>query len=196
MPPRAKKAAPTKKVDETVENQENPIRSEEQRESTNPEPEVAEVPEMAPANEVDDVVFNQENPGVRKPVDRNPDPVIHEDSNGIKFDVSKPYPELMSDDKASAARKEEIRQENAVLAAKDIQGADDEENADRKHITVKFIESGLSVQGRVWRAGQTLVMEDSDDNREPNKDTEGNVWYELLASEQKDRYGKVFFEKE
>src|SRR3954465_8684931 len=98
MAARARKAtSTTNKVDETVVNQENPVVSETERESTNPEPEVAEVPKMAPANKVDDTVLNQENPGAGTFVDRNPEPVVLEDSAGVKFDVSKPYPELLDE---------------------------------------------------------------------------------------------------
>lgn len=194
--PRARKAAPAKKVDETVKNQENPVVSEKERESTEPEPKEAEVAKMAPANDVDDTVVNQENPGTQKPVDRNPDPVVLEDSAGVRFDVSKPYPELMPDDEDSAKRKAEIRQNNAALNAKDIEGADDDKREEHDHITIKFVESGLTVQRRVWKAGETLVMEDNEDNRNQNKDIEDTVWYELSAEQQKERYGKVFFEKE
>lgn len=194
MPPAKKKTTP--KVDTPVENQENPVTSTEERESTNTEPREPEVPKMAPANKVDETVVNQENPGSGEMVDRLPEPVILEDSNGIKFDVSKPFPELITDDPETEMRRAEIRQSEGVLNAKDIEGPEDEEEVERPDtFDLYFLESGLTANGRVWKAGQTLKIEDTEDGRRPHEDSEGNVWYELSASEQKERYGKVFFEK-
>lgn len=196
MPARARKPASTNKVDETIVNQENPISSEKQRESTDTNVEEARVPEMAPAHEVDETVFNQEHPGAGELVDRNPDPVVLEDSAGIKYDVSKPYPELMSDDPEAEERKARIRQTEAALNAKDIEGPEDDKDSDnRKHIEIHFLESGLTAQGTVWKKGQILRLEDSEEAHKLSADTEGNVWYDLSANAQKDRYGKVFFEK-
>jgi hypothetical protein len=234
MPPRAKKAAPANKVDETVENQENPVSSEEQRESTEKvaEPKVAkmaaandvDVPvenqenpviseearestdepaddkeatkawdKLAEANPVDETVENQENPGAGTFVDRHPEPVIFEDSAGIKYDVSKPFPELVTEEDSpeEKQRKARVRQTEAVLDAKKIGDTDN----DHDHIEIEFLETGLTVQRRVWKKGQVLIMEDNEQNRLSNSDSQGNVWYEQSAEEQKERYGKVFFEK-
>lgn len=188
--------APANDVDETVRNQESPVISEKARPSTDENADkVDEVVKVAPANDVDDVVVNQENPGAGEFVDRNPEPQIVEDSVGVQFDISKSYPELMTDDPDAGVRKARVRQEQAVLNAKDIEDGNDEEVEKHDHINLYFLESGLTAQGRVWKAGQTLVLEDNEDTRRAQEDIEGNVWYELSASEQKDRYGKVFFEK-
>jgi hypothetical protein len=194
MPPRARKAAATNQVDETVVNQENPGTSEEQRKSTDKAATQSEVAKNVPANEVDVTVINQESLGAGEVKDRNPDPQIVEDSNGIQYDVSKSSPELI--DPASdetEQRRARLRQTDAVLNAKDVVDPDDVEEHD--HIEVEFLESGLSVQGTVWRKGQILRMEDNETNRRTNADTNDDVWYELSSSEQKERYGKVFFEK-
>lgn len=234
MPPRAKKAAPANKVDVTVQNQENPVSSEEVRESTETtsSPEVAkmapanEVDEtvvnqehpgtstearestdvvadekdatkawdtLAPANEVDAVVENQMNPGINM-VDRHPEPEVVEDSAGIKYDVSKPYPELITEDSDPEVqqRKARIRQTEAVLDAKKI---GETEESDRTYIEIEFFETGLTANGHVWKKGEVLKIEDTEDARRSFMDTEENVWYDLSASEQEKRYGKVMFEK-
>lgn len=191
MATRAKKA--TTKVDTPVENQENPGVSENSRPSTDTKPQTPEVPKMAAANKVDDTVVNQESPGSGEMVDRQPDPVISEDSNGIKYDVSKPYPELIVDNEEDEKRRARIRQTEGALNAKDLEGEDSDK--DRKKIEITFLATGLTSHGSVWKAGQVLSMDDTEDNRKANEDTEGNVWYELSADEQKERYGKVFFEK-
>lgn len=198
MPARARKAAASApKVDETVENQENPISSEKERESTNTEPKEAKVPKMAEANKVDETVVNQENPGAGEIIDRNPDPVILEDSAGIKYDVSKPYPELMDDDPDAEERKAQVRQNESALDAKKIDGpeTDDKSDENHKHFEIHFLESGLSALGSVWKKGQVLTLEDNAGTKSTNQDTEGHVWYDLSADQQKERYGKVFFEK-
>jgi len=192
--PEVAKTAAANDVDKPVENQENPGTSTEERESTNPEPEVAEVPKMAPAHEVDETVHNQMNPGLEM-VDRHPEPVILEDAAGVKFDVSKPFPELITDDPEAEKRRARVRQTESVLDAKNIEGSNDPDNDEREHLEIEFLESGLTVAARVWKAGQVLVLEDNEASKKTHQDAEGNVWYELSADEQMERYGKVFFEK-
>ncbi len=193
MAERAKKK-PVSKVDVPVQNQENPVISEKERKSTDTPEHEPTVPKMAKANKVDDTVKNQENPGGAEIVDRQPDPVVYEDNAGIKYDVSKPYPELMTSNPEEDKRKAKVRQTESVMDAKNLVDDEKQEN-DHKYIEIEFVESGLTVQGRVWKAGQVLTMEDSDGNKQSNQDAEGNLWYELSAKEQKEKYGKVFFEK-
>lgn len=180
-------------VDETVENQESPGKSEKDRGTTNPEPEEPEFAKMAPAHEVDITVINQESLGAGEVVDRNPDPVIVEDSAGIKYDVSKPYPELTDpENEEDSQRRARLRQTHAALNAKDLVDSDEEST---NKIELEFVETGLTAHGTVWRKGQVLSLEDNETTRQANADTNGDVWYELSADQQKERYGKVFFEK-
>jgi hypothetical protein len=193
----ARKRTTTPKVDETVENQENPGTSTEERGST--ETPEATTPEMAPAQEVDDTVKNQESLGSAEVVDRNPDPQIVTDSTGSQFDVSKSAPELVDPDaEETAARRARLRQTEGAMNAKDFadENKDEDEDSEKKnYIVLVFVDTGLTVQGRVWRAGHECKIEDSEEARKAEEDSEGNVWYDLSAQEQKDRYGKVFFEK-
>lgn len=194
VPPRTKK--PTfNKVDETVVNQENPVTSEEIRPSTEKPVELeSAVVDAAPAHEVDDTVLNQESPGTFEAVDRNPEPqIVTNEVTGADYDISKSYPELVTTDPETEMRRAHIRQTEGVLNAKDIEGEDDVE--EHEHIEIYFLESGLTADGRVWKAGQSLILEDNENARQSYKDTEGNVWHDLSASQQKERYGKVFFEK-
>ena len=199
MPPAKKKPAVANKVDETVVNQEHPISSEEDRkpeESKLAEPQVAK---MAPAHEVDPTVLNQESLGSGEVVDRQPEPVIYQNDIGVEYDVSKPYPELITSDSdpEEQKRKNRARQESGVLNAKDIEGEGDEEAKKNQDpdIEIEFLETGLTVERKVWKAGEVLVLKDNDFTHASNADVDGKVWYEQSASEQKDRYGKVFFEK-
>lgn len=195
MPPRAKKAA-TEKVDETVVNQENPVTSEKQRESTEKVAE-PETPKMAPAHDVDETVVNQESPGSGEFKDRNPDPQIVSDSAGIEYDVSKSQPELVdkrnSDEELE--RKAKLRQTESVLDAKKIEGENDEEARSEKYIEIHFVDTGLTAQGTVWKRGEVLRLVDNDSTKLGNSDTNGDVWYELSAEDQKRRFGRVMFEK-
>lgn len=192
MPP-AKKRATTKPVDETVINQESPVTSEKERESTNPEPREDEFVKQAPANEVDITVVNQESLGAGEVVDRS-EPVIVEDAAGVKHDISGAFPQLVDDESdETAQRRARLRQTDAVMNAKDLVESDDENKENT--ITLEFVESGLTALGTVWKKGQQVSLEDTEQAREPHKDTEGNVWFDLTAEEQKKRYGKVFFEK-
>ena len=127
-------------------------------------------------------------------VDRNPEPEIVEDDAGLKYDVSKPYPELITDTRSDEEKQESarLRQSSGVLNAKDIVPF---EESDKKYITIEFLEPGLTAEGHVWKKGETLRIEDSEEARRPSMDTEENVWYDLSAEEQKKRYGKVMFEK-
>lgn len=194
MPPR-KKAAP--KVDETVVNQENPGSSTKDRETTDTDSTDAPVAEMAPANEVDDTVKNQESLGSAEVKDRSPDPVLVEDSSGVVRDLSNSAPEIVDPNAdEEEKRKNRLRQTEAALDAKDIDGPEDEEKREETpKITIEFLESGLTTQRRVWKAGQILELEDNDQTRQTNTDADGKVWYELSSKEQEDRYGKVYFEK-
>lgn len=194
--PEVPELAPANKVDETVVNQENPGTSETERPSTEEPTPAPETPKVAPAHEVDETVVNQESPGSGEFVDRNPEPQIVEDSAGIAYDVSKPYPELVTSDPETEQRRARVRHESGALDAKDIEGADDDKKEESKdRLEIYFLETGLTAQSRVWKAGQTLVLEDNEETRKGIEDTEGNVWYDLSAEEQKKRYGKVFFEK-
>lgn len=195
--PEVPKMAPANEVDETVQNQMNPGTSEEERESTDAPAEDKDATKawdtLAPANEVDETVHNQMNPGLNM-VDRNPEPEVVEDSAGIKYDVSKPYPELITDESSpeEQQRKARVRQTEAVLRAKDV---GETEESDRKYIEIEFLESGLTTNGHVWKKGEVLKLEDNEDTYRLNKDIEDNVWFEQSASEQEERYGKVMFEK-
>lgn len=191
--PEVAKMAPANEVDETVENQMNPVTSDEERESTDPEPTPDEVPKMAPANEVDETVHNQMNPGLDM-VDRHPEPVIREDDIGVKFDVSKPFPEIVDDtSEEEKQRKAVARYNSAALRAKDV--GETEETDDSDYVILEFVESGLTAEGHVWKKGEFFRVEDTEEARKASADTEGNVWYELSANEQEERYGKVFFER-
>jgi hypothetical protein len=182
-----------KKVDSTVENQENPFSHVTERESTNTDQQEPTVPKMAPANEVDETVVNQENPGGAEMVDRHPEPVIYTDDTGIKYDVGRAHPELVTSNPEEDKRKARVRQTESVMDAKNL--VEDEDKDSRNHIEIEFLESGLTAQGRVWKAGQVLRMEDTESNRNSNKDADGDLWYELSKEEQKNKYGKAFFEK-
>lgn len=189
----ARKRTTTPKVDETVENQENPGTSTEKREST--ETPEATTPEMAPAQEVDDTVKNQESLGSAEVVDRNPDPQIVTDSTGSQFDVSKSQPELVDPDAEETERRRAyLRQTEGAMNAKDFR-EDDDESDEKNYVNIVFVESGLTVQGKVWKAGNISKLDDSPEARKAEEDTEGKVWYDQSAEEQKEKYGKVFFEK-
>jgi hypothetical protein len=172
---RARKVA-TPKVDETVENQENPVTSETERPSTETE-ESATPPKMAAANRVDETVENQMNPGVNM-VDRTPEPQIVADSAGIEYDVSKSTPELVVDDRAE--EKATIKQNEAVLNPAEWR----EEDENKEYFEIYFVETGLSTT-KVWKKGESLKVLAGDEDD----------WMKLSASEQKDRYGRVMFEK-
>jgi hypothetical protein len=47
--------------------------------------------------------------------------------------------------------------------------------------------------GKVWKRGEVLTLDPEARNLE--QDTEGNVWYEMSTDDQKERFGKVFFER-
>ncbi len=177
--PRAKKTT-TPAVDETVENQENPGTSEEDR-SDDSNKDESPVAEMAPAMEVDETVENQMNPGINM-VDRNPEPELVTDDIGVTRDVSKtPQPEIVDPDaEERAAEKARIRQQEGALNAAEWR----EENSDLTTIT--FVASGLTGRGHVWKAGEQLSFEED----------KAEEWMLLSEDEQKERYGKVFFEKE
>lgn len=186
--------APANEVDETVRNQMNPGTSTVERESTDTPAEPGEVNKnIAPTLPVDEVVENQMNPGINM-VDRQPDPVILEDSAGIKYDVSKSYPELIQEKDApeEQARRARMRQQEAVLDAKKI---GEEVDTGKDYIVLEFVETGLTAQGHVWKKGEVLRMEDTDENRSSNADTNGDVWYELSSAEQEKRFGHVKFER-
>jgi hypothetical protein len=191
--PRARKTAAAKKVDETVVNQENPGTSTEDRSPENDEAAPA-VAKAAPAHEVDETVINQESLGSGEVVDRSPEPQLVENSTGATYDVSKSSPELVDPNAdETETRRNRIRQSEGVMNAKDLVEDDDEEKRD--YVELEFVESGLTAQGRVWKKGEVLKFEDGETSRKVEADTNGNVWYDLSASEQKERYGKVFFEK-
>lgn len=189
------KMAPANEVDEPVVNQEHPGTSDKDRGTTNPDPVEPEFAKMAPAQEVDITVVNQESLGAGEVVDRNPDPEIVENPiTGASYDVSKSTPELIDPNKEDAdARNARLRQTEGVMNAKDL--VEHDEDKASKKIEIEFVESGLTAQGRVWKKGQVLTVDDNDDARRINADSEDNVWYEYSAEEQKERYGKVFFEK-
>ncbi len=175
MPPRARKAAADKPAENT--------------EATTPA-----VAKAAPANKVDETVVNQESLGSGNVVDRSPEPQIVQTSSGASYDVSKSHPELVDPDaEETEARKNRLRQTDAAMSAKDLVVQDDNDNAEK--VELEFIESGLTAQGRVWKKGQVLSFTETEDSRKAEADLNDDVWYELSAAEQKERYGKVFFEK-
>ena len=192
MPPRKRTA--TKAVDETVKNQENPGTSTEDR---SPEPKEDTVPEMAPAQEVDDTVKNQESLGSAEVVDRNPEPQLVEDPfTGSTYDVSKSARELVDPDAdKKEAERNRIRQTEAVLDAKEIEGEDDDEREETPKIKVEFLESGLTVGNKVYKKGEVLEVEDTEAGRADHADADGTFWYDQSAEKQKERFGKVVFEK-
>jgi len=193
MPPTRRKAATPNKVDETVVNQESPGTSTEDRSPTEPKQEVAK---SAPANRVDDTVINQESLGSGEVVDRNPEPQIVERS-GATYDVNKSYPELIDpDEEETEIRRNRLRQTDAAMNAKDLtEDNDKDDDKDSKKVELEFVESGLTAQGRVWKKGEVLSFDETKESRKANSDLNDEVWYELSTSQQKDRYGKVFFEK-
>lgn len=144
-------------------------------------------------NKVDDTVINQESLGSGKVVDRNPEPQIVETATGASYDVSKSHPELIDPDKEETeARRARLRQTDAALNAKDLVEDSDEQPT---KVELEFVESGLTAQGRVWKRGEVLSFEETAETRKANEDNNGDIWYELSTVEQKERYGKVFFEK-
>lgn len=181
MPAARRKKIETSAVDEPVVNQENPGTSEEDRSEDSNQQEENPVAEMAPAMEVDETVENQMNPGINM-VDRNPEPELVTDDAGVTRDVSKsPAPEIVDPEaEARSAEKARIRQQEGALNAAEWR----DENPELTTIT--FIESGLTGRGHVWKAGEQLSFEED----------KAEDWMLLSESEQKDRYGKVFFEKE
>jgi hypothetical protein len=197
MPPRARKAAPAKKVDETVQNQENPGTSTEDRTPEESGKTTSAIDNAAPAQEVDDTVKNQESLGSAEVVDRNPEPQLVEDPfTGGLYDVSKADRELVdpgADERE--AEKNRIRQTEAVLDAKEIEGADDEDKEETPKIKVEFLESGLTVGSKVYKKGEVLEIEDTEAGRSDHVDADGNYWYDQSAGKQKERFGKVVFEK-
>lgn len=150
----------------------------------------------APA-QVDDTVKNQESLGSAPVVNRNPDPELVEDPiTGGVYDVNGSQRELVDPDaEANEIRKNQLRQSEAVLNAKDIEGADDEDRKETPKVKVEFLESGLTVGSKVWKKGEVLEIEDTDAGRGEHKDNDGDYWYDLSAEEQKERYGRVVFEK-
>jgi len=186
---RAKKSATN--VDEPVLNQENPGVSETERPSTE-EVKSAEVPKMAPANEVDETVRNQESPGTHQAVNRQPEPMIVEDSAGIKYDLSKtPQPELVQEDREAELNR--TRQTEGALNAADWR--DEDADDDREYVEVEFLESGFTVSRKVWKKGEVFKEEDNETFRAYHTDGEGGYWFDQSADDQRKRYGKVFFEK-
>lgn len=185
---RAKKV---NKVDESVVNQENPGSTETERPSTEKTQE-SYVPSMAPANEVDETVRNQESPGSVEAVNRQPEPLIVEDSAGIKYDLSKtPQPELVQEDRS--AEKNRIRQTEGALNPADWR--EEDSNSDKDYVEVEFVDSGFTVARKVWKIGEVFKQEDTEDLRRDSVDADGNLWYDQSAEQQRKRYGKVFFEK-
>lgn len=149
----------------------------------------------APVNKVDDTVVNQENPGTVEPVERNPEPQIIE-SGSASYDVNKSHPELIDPEKdETEARRARLRQTDAVMNAKDLTEDDSEKKDEGKKVELEFVESGLTAQGKVWKKGEVLSFTETEESRKANADLNDDVWYELSTSQQKDRYGKVFFEK-
>lgn len=146
---------------------------------------------VKPAPVIDETVENQNNPGVNM-VDRQPEPVVVEGDNGVQYDISKPSPELIVEDPANNADRNRIRQTEAVLNAKDSSTSVE---SDKGYVVLEFMVTGLTAQGRVWKKGEVLRMEDNDENRTSNTDTKGNVWYELSADDQEKRFGHVKFER-
>ncbi len=196
MPPRKRASAKAPEVDETVKNQENPGTSTEDRSSDDNRSD--EVAEMAPANEVDVTVVNQENLGAGEVVDRNPDPQpVENPITGATYDVSKAHPELVDPDQDEReARQARLRQTTGVMNAKEIEDPEGtEEREETPKIKIEFLESGLTANRKVWKKGEILELDDVEQTHQENKDTEDQVWYELTANQQKDKYGKVFFEK-
>lgn len=151
-------------------------------------------PAKAAAPVVDPTVKNQESPGSNVMVDRHPDPVIMEAANGVQYDISKGAPELVQADQEEVdARRARARQTDSVVDAKNI--VDSPTDTERKYIVLEFVASGLTVQGKVWKRGEVLRMEDTEATRKASQDTKGNVWYELSADDQQQRYGHVKFER-
>lgn len=141
-------------------------------------------------NTVDDTVKNQENLGSAPVVDRS-EPVLVTDETGTTFDRSKSSPEIVDPNaEETEAYRARVRQTDAALNAKE---GKDESDAKDGEFNLEFVESGFTVMGRVWKRGQVLKIDPEARNLE--QDTEGNVWYDLSAAEQKERFGKVFFER-
>ena len=177
VPAKPRKTA-TKAVDPTVENQENPGTSEEERPSTETDTDAAAVPpKMAPAFPVDETVVNQENPGTFA-VDRTPEPQIVTDSAGIAYDVSKgPSPQLVQEDREE--EKNRVRQTTAALDGRS------EPTDDEDYFTINFLESGLTYAQTVWKKGEFVQVHKSKEK----------PWMSMSDEEQKRRFGAVKFER-
>lgn len=186
----AKKAAEAPKVDETVVNQENPGTSEKDRSPENDSEKEAPVAKMAAAHKVDETVVNQESPGSTKAVDRNPGPDLVESRDGFLYDYSKtPDPQLVEDDRT--AEKNRIRQTQSVMDAAEFRETSD----DADYVEVEFLESGFTVNQRVWKKGEVLREADNDAFRRAAARADGSYWFDMNAEDQKKSYGKVMFEK-
>lgn len=193
MPPAKRKTSNKQtQVDDTVKNQEEPFAHTTERPSTEKDATEPEVAKNTPAHEVDDTVKNQENPGAVEPVDRNPGPQVVTDAEGISYDVSKSSPELLQekDSDEELARKARLKQESAVLDARD-----QDETRERKFIEVEFVSTGLTAKSKVWKAGEILRFEDTEQSRLATASKEGKLWYDMTAEEQKKRFGRVMFER-
>lgn len=143
---------------------------------------------------VDATVLNQESPGSLDVVDRSAGPQIIESTSGATYDISKAHPELVDSDRdATEARRARVLQTDAAMNAKDFNESASVTEGVR--FELEFVESGLTAQGRVWKKGEILSFVETEETRKANADLNDDVWYELSTSEQKDRYGKVFFEK-
>lgn len=124
---------------------------------------------VEPTVVIDDTVKNQESLGSAEVVDRNPAPVDIEAEK-------------------EAARKARLLQTEAVLKPESARI----DSPDK--FSVRFLQSGFTVSGRVWKAGQILEL--NEESRPEHEDLNGNVWYDLSEDNQVDRYGKVIFVKE
>lgn len=145
------------------------------------------------ATKVDDTVVNQESLGSGTVVDRSPESQIVDTATGASYDISKSHPELIDPDKEETeARRARLRQTDAALNAKDLISNVDVQPT---KVELEFVESGLTAQGRVWKRGEVLSFEETEETRKSNEDNNGDIWYELSTVAQKERYGKVFFEK-
>jgi hypothetical protein len=137
---------------------------------------------------VDSTVKNQESLGSAEVVDRR-EPVLVTDDSGTTFDKSGPAPEIVDPNKdETEARNARLRQTEAALSAKE-----GKQDLSKDKVNLEFVETGLTVMGKVWKRGEVLTLDPEARNLE--QDTEGNVWYEMSTDDQKERFGKVFFER-
>lgn len=94
---------------------------------------------------------------------------------------------------ADVAKEVDISPESVQDVVNETDNSDKIDN--KSKIVIEFLQPGLTIEGKVWKAGDVLKLDDDETATRRHADSQGNLWYDLTADQQKDRYGKVFFEK-